>query len=275
VLQSDTTQALAALPGGFATRRKGRGLEAADIREYQAGDDIRTLDRGATARTGRLHVREFQEERDRLSLLIADFRPSMFWGVKRAFRSVSAAEVLSLIGWQVVETGGRVGLLAITGGGFVAVSPRPRVRGMLDVIRGMVDAHATGVQALLEGRRESPTLDFALSRAERLSPPGSELFLASGFDRPGAELSERLNVLARRRAVTPFVITAAADLPQGSYPIRLEDGQRHRVRVASAMPSEHDWAQIGGFQAMVINAGDPVHSVQRRLARHFTSERAA
>ena len=59
VLSAETPPVLAALPGGFATRRKGHGLEVADMREYVAGDDIRHLDRGTTARTGRLHIREF------------------------------------------------------------------------------------------------------------------------------------------------------------------------------------------------------------------------
>ncbi|MEM8952145.1 MAG: DUF58 domain-containing protein, partial [Pseudomonadota bacterium] len=83
-LASETSEVLAALPGGFATRRKGSGLEVADMREYVRGDDPRHLDRGATARTGRLHVRQFLEDRDRILLLIADFRPSMFWGISRA-----------------------------------------------------------------------------------------------------------------------------------------------------------------------------------------------
>jgi len=85
--------ALARLPGGFVTRRKGHGQEVADVRLYAEGDDVRHLDRGTTARTGALHVRQFQEERDRETLLVADFRPSMLWGISRCFRSVAAAEI--------------------------------------------------------------------------------------------------------------------------------------------------------------------------------------
>ncbi|MEL6963211.1 MAG: DUF58 domain-containing protein, partial [Pseudomonadota bacterium] len=125
-LTSEGSDVLAALPGGFATRRKGRGLDVADVREYVRGDDLRHLDRGATARTGRLHVRQFLEDRDRIVLLIADFRPSMFWGISRAFRSVAAAEALALIGWTVVERGGRVGLLALTPDEPVILPPAGR-----------------------------------------------------------------------------------------------------------------------------------------------------
>ncbi|PIL21498.1 hypothetical protein P775_03965, partial [Puniceibacterium antarcticum] len=131
---------LSALPGGFVTKRRGHGQEVADVRAYVAGDDIRHLDRGATARTGALHVRQFQEERDRVTLLVADFRPCMLWGTRRAFRSVAAAEALAMIGWRGVAEGGRVGLFALGAGDPVVVPVRGRVRGMLGVIGGMVRA---------------------------------------------------------------------------------------------------------------------------------------
>ena len=101
ILQADKVPVLANLPGGFATRRKGHGLEVADKRVYAPGDDIRHLDRNATARTGVLHIRQFQEERDRVTLLIADFRPSMFWGLRRAFRSVAAAACVMAVACAV------------------------------------------------------------------------------------------------------------------------------------------------------------------------------
>ena len=99
---------LAALPGGYLTKRKGTGQEIADVRLYVSGDDYRHLDRGTTARTGTLHVRQFQEERDRVVLLVADFRPSMFWGISNSFLSVAAAEALCLTGWRAVNDGARV-----------------------------------------------------------------------------------------------------------------------------------------------------------------------
>ena len=80
-LQARGAPVLADLPGGFATRRKGHGQEVADVRPYVAGDDLRHLDRGTTARTGSLHVPQFVDERDRVTLLVADFRPAMLWGV--------------------------------------------------------------------------------------------------------------------------------------------------------------------------------------------------
>ena len=277
-LSADVAPVLAALPGGFATRRKGHGLEVADMREYVAGDDIRHLDSGTTARTGRLHVRQFQEERDRVSLLIADFRPAMFWGLRRAFRSVAAAEALTLIGWNVVESGGRVGLLALSAAEPLVVPPRGRTRGMLDVIGGLVQAHEAGLAAMSGGTTEDPPLDQALSRADRLVPSGAELIVASGFDAPGPGLADRLDALSRRRMPRlVFVTDAQIDrLPRGRYPIRMDDGRRIRVRLGGgpADPPAHI-RQIAGRQALVLDAGETIEQTARRIVAAFPAERAA
>lgn len=264
-LAAGAPRTLAAHPGGFATRRKGPGLEIADIREYLPGDDARHLDRNATARTGRLHVRQFSEERDRVTLLVADFRPAMFWGVRRAFRSVAAAEMLALIGWHVVETGGRVAVLAITAAGVSVVPPRPRVRGMLAAIRGLTDAHSGALAALEAGAQleEGPGLDRALIRAERLVPAGSELCIASGFDAPGEGLHDTFDQLSRRRTLSLYLVTAGTRaLPRGTYPVRMEDGRRARLRVSghagSGTPSQ---TRIAGRPVQIIDAGDPVETI--------------
>ncbi|WVX51110.1 hypothetical protein ROLI_042110 [Roseobacter fucihabitans] len=266
---------LAALPGGFATRRKGHGLEVADMREYVAGDDIRHLDRGTTARTGRLHVRQFQEERDRVTLLIADFRPCMFWGMRRAFRSVAVAEALALIGWNVVESGGRVGLLTVSAGGPVIVPPRGRTRGMLDVIGGMVQAHRAGLRAMAAGQDVDPALESALLRADRLVPAGGEFIIGSGFDAPGPGFADRLDALARRRVPRLVMITDAQMLrmPSGRYPIRLADGRRMRVSLGGKTPPPE--TRIAGRVALLLDAGEEVEHMARRIVAGFPAERAA
>ena len=269
-LATQSAPVLAALPGGFATRRKGHGLEVADMRDYVAGDDIRHLDRGTTARTGRLHIRQFQEERDRVSLLVADFRPSMFWGLRRAFRSVAAAEALALIGWHIVESGGRVALLALTPDAPVVVPPRGRVRGMLDVIGGLVQAHAAGLAAIMTGQADQDTpLGQGLVRADRLVPSGGEVVIASGFDAVGDGFSDRLDALARRRTPRLVLITEAeaAKMPKGRYPIRMADGRHIRVYLGGTEaidPAMH--RSIAGRQALVLNASDSVEETARRIS---------
>lgn len=257
---------LSALPGGLVSKRRGQGQEMADVREYVAGDDIRHLDRGSTARTGTLHVRSFQEERDRVSLLVADFRSSMLWGSRRAFRSVAAAEALTLIGWRVIEEGGRVGLLALSDHEPVAVIARGRARGMLAVIGGLVRAHDAALRHAMEAGPSEPPLELGLARAERVAPTGADVVIASGFDHPGAGLQDRLGQLAQRRHPRLIRITdaAATDLPAGLYPVRLPDGAKRRVRIAGPRQGA-DPAQIAGFPALHLDAGDTVATYARRL----------
>ncbi|MEL6294044.1 MAG: DUF58 domain-containing protein [Pseudomonadota bacterium] len=261
-LAGTQSQTLAALPGGYATRRKGQGLEVADVRDYVAGDDVRSLDLGATARTGRLHVRQFREERDKVSLLVADFRPSMLWGLQRAFRSVAAAEALVMLGWQIVEAGGRVGLLAVTSNQPVVMPARGRVRGMLDVIGGMVEAHD---QALAQTRDEDPTLEQALVHADRLVPAGAELLIASGFDVLGAGFADRLDALASRRTPRLLLVTDGQSLPKGRYPVRLVDGRFARLRIGG-QEAPRRWQEIAGRDALVLDAGEQIEQMARRIS---------
>lgn len=277
-LSAQSVSSLAALPGGFATRKKGHGMEMADVREYVGGDEIRHLDCGTTARTGRLHVRQFQEERDRVSLLVADFRPSMFWGLRRAFRSVAVAEALSLIGWNVVESGGRVGLLAITTLDTTVVPPRGRTRGMLDVIGGLVQAHRAGLDAMASGQMTDQPLDQALARAERLVPSGAEIIIGSGFDVPGTALADRLDALSRRRLprLLQMTDTQIDRMPRGRYPIRMPDGRRLRLMLGGGSQTDvQPTCRIAGHPALVLDAGEAVEQMARRIKSTLPAERAA
>lgn len=259
--------ALSNLPGGYATRRKGQGQEVADVREYVAGDDIRHLDRGSTARTGVLHVRQFQQERDRVCLLVADFRSPMLWGLTRAFLSVAAAEALALTGWRVVEEGGRVALLAITDAQPVIVPARGRVRGMLDVIGGLVRAHQAALSAAMKGTTGGPTLEGALSSVERLAPRGAEVVLATGLDRPGSGFSDRLAALSRNRAPRLLVLSGLKpeEMPGGRYPIRLPDGRRLRVTLDGRPAATAPETEVAGIPALFLDAGQPVETTARAL----------
>jgi uncharacterized protein (DUF58 family) len=226
------------LPGGFVSRRRGRGLEAIDIRVFSEGDDIRHIDRNTTARTGIPHVR---------TLLLADFRPSMLWGTRRALRSVAAAEVLSLAGWRVVDAGGRVGLIAFGAGEPVYVSPRGRERGMIDVVGGLAAAHRGALEAAaaMQDTRDRP-LDDALELAAGLTPGGASLFLATGLDSPGEGFDSIATALNHRASLTVLLITDSFenDPPPGSYPFMTAAG---RLR----------WARFGGERGAARRPADP------------------
>ena len=183
------------MPGDIVHRRRGRGLEVHDIRLWSEGDDIRHLDHNATARTGIPHTRTYFDERERTVLLVADFRPSMLFGTRRAFRSVAAAETLALLGWRAAGRGGRVGLAAAHAGGMHYSRRGRGERTMIALTGTLAEAHR---DALNDRSSEDPPLDAILETASMLPGSGSTIIVATALDAPGerfeavtASLSER------------------------------------------------------------------------------------
>ena len=90
---------------------RGRGMEYAESREYVAGDDARHIDWRLTARTGRAHTKLYQAERERLTLLVADTDPVLYFGTRVRFKSVQAARVGAVAAWLAQRQGDRLGAL--------------------------------------------------------------------------------------------------------------------------------------------------------------------
>ncbi len=230
---SPATRTLAGLPGGIVTRRRGRGSEPDDVRLWSEGDDRRHIDRNATARTGVLHVRTHHDERDRAVVLLADFRPSMLFGTRRALRSVAAAEALTLLGWRVVGDGGRVGLAVGSAGEPAAIRPAGGERAMTAVTGALALAHA---RALAAPDIADPPLDALLSVAQSLLPSGGHLVIASALDAPGPDFDHLLTVLAERLSIRLLLVSDAFERgrPPGFYPFATPDGRRGTVQAARA-----------------------------------------
>jgi uncharacterized protein (DUF58 family) len=231
---SPGTRTIGGLPGGIVTRRRGRGSEPDDVRLWSEGDDRRHIDRNATARTGILHVRTHHDERDRAVVLLADFRPSMLFGTRRALRSVAAAEALVLLGWRIVGDGGRVGLIAATAGGPAVVRPAGGERAMTAVTGALAHAHAGALDA---AEADDPPLGPLLTLSQSLLPSGGHLVIASALDAPGPDFDALLTVLAERLSIRLLLVSDAFERvrPAGFYPFATPDGRRGTVQAARAV----------------------------------------
>jgi uncharacterized protein (DUF58 family) len=95
--------------GRRASHVRGRGLDFEELRNYVAGDDVRSIDWRVTARTQKPYIRVYSEERDRPTMLVVDQRINMFFGSRRSMKSVVAAEAAALTAWRVFSQGDRVG----------------------------------------------------------------------------------------------------------------------------------------------------------------------
>jgi len=125
------------LSGLHASRLRGRGLNFEEIRAYQQGDDVRTIDWHVTVRTGTAHVRAYTEERDRPAFFVVDQSMSMFFGSQRALKSVVAAEVAAIGCWMAFRAGDRIGAVVFNDTGLVHIKPH-RSRNRLHQIFGEI-----------------------------------------------------------------------------------------------------------------------------------------
>lgn len=182
------------LAGRHASRLRGRGLNFEELRHYFEGDDTRSIDWLATARLGSPHVRVYSEERDRPVLLIVDQRSTMFFGSRRAMKSVVAADAAAVAAWRVTSLGDRVGAIVFGDEEMIEIKPQGRDIGVVRVLSEVVRqnqalGHATSPEAAPQ------QLNEALRRAARMATHDWLVCLisdASGEDDETARLVTQL-----------------------------------------------------------------------------------
>ena len=172
------------LAGRHASRVRGRGLAFEELRQYLPGDDVRTIDWRVTARTGEPFVRVYTEERDRPTLFVVDQRINMFFGTRRAMKSVAAAEVAALGAWRVLAQGDRVGGFVFNDTHLDEVRPH-RSRAAVVRMLETVAARNGELRADSPARRAPGQLDAALDAAARVATHDHLVVIASDFDGAG------------------------------------------------------------------------------------------
>jgi len=193
------------LAGRHGSKVRGRGLSFEELRPYLPGDDIRTMDWRVTARTGTPHVRVYSEEKDRPALLLVDQRINMFFGTRRAMKSVAAAEAAALAAWRVTADDDRVGAILFGDDALTELRPK-RGRGAVMQLLGAIERHDASLHAGAPARRGSGQLDEALERAARLAHHDHLVIVASDFDGHGARTRELLLRLAAHNDVLVLLV---------------------------------------------------------------------
>jgi uncharacterized protein (DUF58 family) len=198
---------------------RGRGMEYAESREYSHGDDARHIDWRLTARTGRAHTKLFQAERERLTLIVADTAPSLYFGTRVRFKSVQAARAGAVAAWAAARDGDRIAALR----GSLReppVTPASGPRGALRVLDAMVRWYA-------QPPAEDAGLEVALDHAARLLRPGSRLIVLADPASIAALPQRRWAVLAQHHEVIVLLLTDPIETrpPQTALPFS-RDGER-------------------------------------------------
>lgn len=194
------THARSQLSGGLRTRFRGRGMEFEEVRLYQPGDDVRTIDWRVTARTQVTHTKIFREERERPTFIVLDQRSPMFFGSQRCFKSVLGAHISSLLAWAALEQGDRVGGLIFGDAQQRDIRARRSKHAVLELLHHIHEFN----HQLHSPASEEPIQPLAsmLADTRRIAKPGSAVFLISDFHDFDRHSEQQLFELSRHSDVT-------------------------------------------------------------------------
>jgi uncharacterized protein (DUF58 family) len=251
------------LSGEYHSAFKGRGMNFAEVREYQYGDDIRSIDWNVTARTGNPFVKIFEEERELTVMLVVDVSASGDFGTREQLKGEVAVEICALLAFSAIKNNDKVGLIIFSDHVEQFVPPRKGKRHVLRVLRELLFHRPTG-----KGTDITAALDY-LNHVQRKK---AVTFLVSDFRDSGFE--KALAVAGRRHDLIAVRMSdqRERELPPMGF-VELEDpetGERvvvntSSVRFREAFAKRAEDARVGldrtlrrsGVDVIDIETGKP------------------
>ncbi len=227
--------------GEYHSVFKGRGMEFAEVREYQPGDDIRTINWNVTARFGHPYIKVFEEERELTVMLIVDMSGSLGFASKDKTKQRIAAELTSILAFSAMKNNDKVGLILFTDKIERFVPPRKGRSHVLRIIREVLSFKPEG-----KGTNISGALEYFNGGVKKRSIA----FLISDFIDEGYE--KILKIVAKKHDFIGVHIEdiRETDLPKiGLTKFRdLETGEVRYVDLSSKTVREHFMKQVGFYK---------------------------
>jgi uncharacterized protein (DUF58 family) len=205
--------------GEYESVFKGRGMEFDEVREYQPGDEIRTIDWNVTARMGQPYIKKYVEERELVMMLLVDTSASTDFGTHQQTKAEIAAEIAALLAFSAIKNNDKVGLICFTNEVELFVPPRKGKKHVLRVVREIL---------YFEPHQRLTNINAALEYVDRVLRRKSVVFLISDFKDQGYE--KRLQVTSKRHDLIAINLRDAREeaLPDVGL-IELEDSETGRV----------------------------------------------
>ena len=211
--------------GEYHSVFKGRGMNFAEVREYQYGDDIRSIDWNVTARTGHPFVKVFEEERELTVMLVVDVSASGDFGTRERMKGEVAVEICALLAFSAINNNDKVGLIIFSDRIEKFVPPRKGRPHVLRVLRELFYHQPEGRGTDIRG---------ALEYLTRVIKRQAVVFLVSDFKAPPFE--KPLSIAGRRHDLIAVRLGDQREsvLPPLGY-MEFEDaetGELHTVNTA-------------------------------------------
>jgi len=228
------------LAGEYESVFKGRGMEFDEVREYQIGDDIRSIDWNVTARTGIPHVKRFVEERELTVVFMVDLSASGAFGSARKMKNEVAAELCALLAFSAIKNNDKVGLIVFTDDVEMFIPPAKGTTHVLRLIRELLE---------FSPGQSQTNISAGIEYLGRVIHKRSVVFLISDFLGEGFE--HQMRILGKRHDLIAVSITDPREviLPNIGL-IELEDaetGETILVDTGSAAVRKH-YEQLGANQ---------------------------
>ncbi len=130
--------------GEYHSAFKGRGMAFSEVREYTAGDDIRSIDWNVTARFGHPYVKVFEEERELTVMLLVDVSGSESFGTKNQFKRDLVTELAAVLAFSAIENNDKAGVILFSDKIEMFIPPKKGRTHILRIIRELINFEATG-----------------------------------------------------------------------------------------------------------------------------------
>ena len=212
--------------GEYSSAFKGRGIEFADVREYQPGDEIRTIDWNVTARSGKPYVKRYSEERELSIVLAVDLSGSTVFGTQERSKQEYAAEVAALVAFAAAKKGDRAGLMIFTDRVELWIPPKKGARHALRLVRELL---------AFEPTHPGTSFTAASERLGHVLKRRSVVFFVSDFQ--SDDVDSAMARLARHDLVAVHVgDVREAELPSVGI-VSVRDPETGRVEVLDTSSS--------------------------------------
>ena len=205
--------------GTYRSNFKGRGMEFASVREYCAGDDVRSIDWNVSSRTGRLHVKQYAEERELTMMLALDLSASMFFFSQESTKRELMAEISAIMAFAANINNDKVGLLLFSDRIERYVPPRKGRQHVLRIIRDILEFSPLGGQTFI---------DSGLAYLSKVLKKRAIVVLCSDFLNEGYERALAVTGKKHDLILMRFTDPRERTLPKaGLY--RLEDSETGEI----------------------------------------------
>ena len=207
------------LAGEYVSVFKGRGMEFDEVREYQAGDDIRTIDWNVTARLGHPYIKRYTEERELTIMFLVDLSFSGEFGSMKQFKNEIATEICAVLAFSAVRNNDKVGLILFTDKIEKFVPPKKGKTHVLRVIREVL---------YFKPENKGTDISIALEYLLKVTKRKTVCFLLSDFITEGFERA--LRIANKRHDMVAVSITDPRELeiPNVGF-VELEDAETGEI----------------------------------------------